>query len=707
MLKENYQAARSFSEGMGGDVALFIDWENIKSSLSDRGLTPNVSSLRETAEGFGRLVIARAYADWQDAWLRGDPPNLYTAGIEPVYVPTRVFGARGTILPERRKNSVDVKLAADCIECCHTYPHINTYILASGDGDFVHVVNILRPYGKRVVVIGASWSFSAYLRDSVDQVLYYDRDVEPINVSTAPPQRVDGNGELDRIFALVVEIIREGRLKDRALLTWIKDELAQRLGGFDQTRYGFSKFKSFMLEAERRGYVKVVTYGLVDWAYLPNASFPIPELDRSLEIREAETPTAANADVEEAQRLADLIRFAHHLELGNDHVSFNFLLDEILRAGLWRMPRNQLADRINEIIDAGVFLRVAHPWQDRGTGEPITIRTLKLNRQHPLVIAALEQPRGIAMAERTPAPPRDPALQQALEDVANNPKDPEAYLQVARRYLQLKRYDEALEYQKQAVMLAPNEPVYRTYVARTLAQAGRIEAAEEYCQETIARFPDDYRPRATLGMILYQQGRYAEAMPYLLAALERCPQDSPDYLVHMTALARTYRDLGDEAAMRRVVEEGLRIDPKDEGLLELKQWLEMTPNQREALALAKRAASMIGKEGEEEELIHYASSAIVLDPEISYLPYYALGEGYKALQRWELAADALEKAAQRCDNPGTLRIIYSNLRNIYARLNRPDKAEEAQAQVERLTAEVHRQRRVAVHPNSGGSLLDR
>ena len=48
------------------DVALFIDWENIKASLDERGLKPNVSSLRETAESFGRLVVARAYADWQN-----------------------------------------------------------------------------------------------------------------------------------------------------------------------------------------------------------------------------------------------------------------------------------------------------------------------------------------------------------------------------------------------------------------------------------------------------------------------------------------------------------------------------------------------------------------------------------------------------------------------------------------------------------------
>ena len=39
-----------------GDVALFIDWENIKASLDERGLKPNVSSMRETAESFGRLA---------------------------------------------------------------------------------------------------------------------------------------------------------------------------------------------------------------------------------------------------------------------------------------------------------------------------------------------------------------------------------------------------------------------------------------------------------------------------------------------------------------------------------------------------------------------------------------------------------------------------------------------------------------------------
>ena len=33
-----------------GDVALFIDWENIKWSLEDAEMSPNVSAIRDAAE---------------------------------------------------------------------------------------------------------------------------------------------------------------------------------------------------------------------------------------------------------------------------------------------------------------------------------------------------------------------------------------------------------------------------------------------------------------------------------------------------------------------------------------------------------------------------------------------------------------------------------------------------------------------------------
>ena len=138
----------------GEDVALFIDWENFKISLATGRRTPNVSALKEEVSNLGRVVVAKAYADWATrtpesrgaSQLINDPPALYAAGIEPVYVPTRLFQG-GTRSSQGRqvwvKNSVDVKMTADCIECAHSYPNIGIYVLVSGDSDFIHVVIVL------------------------------------------------------------------------------------------------------------------------------------------------------------------------------------------------------------------------------------------------------------------------------------------------------------------------------------------------------------------------------------------------------------------------------------------------------------------------------------------------------------------------------------------------------------------------------------
>ena len=178
----------TFSE----DVALFIDWENFKISLAVRGRTPNVSALKEEVANHGRVVVSKAYADWvsRSPELRGasqfilDPPSLYAAGIEPVYVPTRLPPG-GSFQPGRTmriKNSVDVKMTADCIDTAHNFPNINTFVLVSGDSDFIHVINSLRAVGKRVLVVGVSWATSRRMADHVDGLIFYDSDVDPINV---------------------------------------------------------------------------------------------------------------------------------------------------------------------------------------------------------------------------------------------------------------------------------------------------------------------------------------------------------------------------------------------------------------------------------------------------------------------------------------------------------------------------------------------
>ena len=296
----------------GEDVALFLDWENFKISLATGRRAPNVSALKEEVSNLGRVVVAKAYADWvtRAPELRGasqfnnDPPALYAAGIEPVYVPTRLYHG-GTGSGQGRhvtvKNSVDVKMTADCIECAHSYPNISTFVLVSGDSDFIHVVNTLRTMGKRVVIIGVSWATSRRLADQVDGLILYDVDVDPV---TAPEPVPAGNGraparsssmtrpELAAVIHEIEEIVRsERQAGGTPLLTSIKQRLMRRYPGFDEKQLGYSGFKKLMARVAQEGNIKLTTAGLVDWATMSDEPAP-SEIDVA----------AATAEQEEAPR---------------------------------------------------------------------------------------------------------------------------------------------------------------------------------------------------------------------------------------------------------------------------------------------------------------------------------------------------------------------------------------------------------------------
>lgn len=280
----------------GDDVALFIDWENFKISLASGNRTPNVTALKEEVSNHGRVVVAKAYADWvtRSPELKGasqfinDPPALYASGIEPVYVPTRLPLGSAPSLNSRTtrvKNSVDVKMTADCIECAHSYPNIGTYILVSGDSDFIHVINSLRSIGKHVIIIGVSWSTSRRLADQVDGLILYDADVDPEIVpekapatSSRPLSRTSGapRQQLSDVMRVIEEIVRAERQAGRIpLLTSLKQRIMRRVPGFDEKKLGFSGFKKLMLRTAEEGNIKLVTVGLVDWVIM--ADEPVPE----------------------------------------------------------------------------------------------------------------------------------------------------------------------------------------------------------------------------------------------------------------------------------------------------------------------------------------------------------------------------------------------------------------------------------------------
>ena len=263
-----------------------------------------MSALKEEVSNHGRVVVGKAYADWvsRAPELKGasqfilDPPSLYAAGIEPVYVPTRL-PLRGSYQSGRTvsvKNSVDVKMTADCIDTAHNFPNINTFVLVSGDSDFIHVINSLRAVGKRVLVVGVSWATSRRMADHVDGLIFYDADVDPIDAeepenafNRGPAQRGrqqpaaalanPGRHQLPEVIRAIEDVIRTERAAGHTLLlTSLKQRLVRRIAGFDERKLGFSGFKKLMLRVAEEGNIKIRSVDLVDWILMADEPDPEP-----------------------------------------------------------------------------------------------------------------------------------------------------------------------------------------------------------------------------------------------------------------------------------------------------------------------------------------------------------------------------------------------------------------------------------------------
>jgi uncharacterized LabA/DUF88 family protein len=282
-------------------LAIFIDWENIYiSTVTEYGAKPNVSAMLEKAREYGRVVSAMAYADWTDGDFRDAPPTLYSNGISPRYISARYFpGGRSQ---KRRTNSIDVMLAVECSDFLHYHPQVDTYVLVTGDGDFIPLVSLLRSRGKKVVVIGVSEATSYHLIESADEFISYASLLEEeraARVREKEPKKKTADPYKELVRA--VEALKKGG-KTR-VLGQVKQQMIVQLGSFDERNEGFKKFKDFVVEAERRGLVNTVDQDLELQVYLTDEEAPFAtEADLA-----AEEPGEVAPDVR-SDGAADVVR---------------------------------------------------------------------------------------------------------------------------------------------------------------------------------------------------------------------------------------------------------------------------------------------------------------------------------------------------------------------------------------------------------------
>ncbi|MGF1471672.1 MAG: NYN domain-containing protein [Rubrobacteraceae bacterium] len=262
---------------MNEDLAIFIDWENIYiSTVSEYNSKPNVSAMLEKAREYGRIVSATAYADWTEGDFRQAPPTLYSNGITPKYISARYFP--GGKASKRRTNSIDVMLAVECSDFMHKHPQVGTYVLVTGDGDFIPLVSLLRSQGNTVVVIGVSEATSYHLIESADHFVSYASLLEEERAARARDK--EPKKKTADTYEELVRAVKKLKAGGKArVLGQVKQQMIVQLGSFDERNLGFKKFKDFVVEAERRNLVNTVDRDLELQVYLPDEE--VPEQDGS------------------------------------------------------------------------------------------------------------------------------------------------------------------------------------------------------------------------------------------------------------------------------------------------------------------------------------------------------------------------------------------------------------------------------------------
>ena len=201
-------------------VAVLIDDENVS--------VGSVEWLFDRISNLGRILIRRAYSDWSKGGNVRD--QLLEFGIEPVHV----FQASSS-----GKNASDIRMAIDAIDLLYSSP-VDTFVIVSGDADFLPLVNKLRSSGKMVVGAGRRKSTSSTLVKACDRYYYLDQQQEKDEVAEPQPKKRPRGSLLVR--AVRASMDSDGRVTGSRLHATM-----QRLDpGFDFRDRNYNSFTAFL-----------------------------------------------------------------------------------------------------------------------------------------------------------------------------------------------------------------------------------------------------------------------------------------------------------------------------------------------------------------------------------------------------------------------------------------------------------------------------
>ena len=232
-------------------IAVFIDFDNIeigvKSTLNRHF---DVGTVLEAIKERGEVVTKVAYGDWKRA---GDHSRSMTQHA--------IQMVQRNLTPGGDKNGADINLALDALEMAFTRNHINAFVIVGGDSDFMALVEKLKQYDKKVLVVGGRAFTSTILQKNCHEFIAYENLIAAPQVSPRrPAERTKATGPGDANLSKALPLVRRALkvLSDREVspqLGLLKSTLLQLDSTFTERDYGANTFRDFIEKMAAAGYV--------------------------------------------------------------------------------------------------------------------------------------------------------------------------------------------------------------------------------------------------------------------------------------------------------------------------------------------------------------------------------------------------------------------------------------------------------------------
>jgi len=251
------------------NLALFCDFENIALGVRDaRYAQFDITRVLERLLLKGSIVVKKAYCDWER--YKEFKAGMHQAGFELIEIPH---------VKQSGKNSADIRMVVDALDLCYTKPHVDTFVIISGDSDFSPLVSKLRENNKGVIGVGVKNSTSDLLIANCDEFIYYDDLVReqakprraprkksaPAHAHGTPAAPAPGDGKesasreedkkqeaFDLVLATLEALLAERGAEDKIWGSMVKQTLKRRRPGFNESYYGFRSFNNLLEEAAQR-----------------------------------------------------------------------------------------------------------------------------------------------------------------------------------------------------------------------------------------------------------------------------------------------------------------------------------------------------------------------------------------------------------------------------------------------------------------------